>query len=458
VFSPETYTKRRQQLMDRLDSGLVLLLGHEAAPRNAAANTYPFRQDSTFLYYLGLAEPHRAALLDVEAGTTWLFGDDPTVEDIVWTGPVAMIAELGDCVGVTTTAPREEMAQQLKAAQNAGRSIHLLPGYRPETPLRLAALFGDKIPNPSPDLIRAVVAQRTVKNEDEIAQIEVALEVSAQMHHHAMRITQPGMREQEIVGALASIVNLAGLEPSFTTIFSVHGEILHNLVYRNLMQEGDIVIHDSGVESDLGYASDITRTFPVSGTFTPQQRDLYTIVLTMQEQALDAIRPGIPFREVHRLAATVLMQGLKDLGLVRGKPDDAVDVGAHTLFFPHGLGHLLGLDIHDMTALGRDYVGYSTSVRPDNRFGWNRLRFARELETGFVVTVEPGLYFIPALIDQWHAENRLTDFINYDKVCGFRQARGIRIEDDVLVNSTGARILGPPIAKTIGDVEAACQG
>jgi Xaa-Pro aminopeptidase len=458
VFSPETYTKRRQRLMEQLPSGLVLLLGHENAPRNAAANTYPFRQDSTFLYYLGLAEPNRAALLDVEAGTTCLFGDDPTVEDIVWTGPVAMIAELGDRVGVTTTAPCADLAPQLKAARDAGRPVHLMPGYRPETAIRLSDLFGDKIPDPSPDLIRAVVSQRSVKSEDEIAQIEIALEVSAQMHRHAMRLTRPGMREQEVVGALASIANLAGMEPSFTTIFSVHGETLHNLVYRNLMQEGDIVVHDSGVESVLGYASDITRTYPVSGTFTPRQRDLYTIVLAMQEQSIAKIQPGIPFREVHRQAATVLMQGLTDLGLTRGPVDDAVDAGAHTLFFPHGLGHLLGLDVHDMEALGEDYVGYSESVKRDERFGWNRLRFARELETGFVLTVEPGLYFIPALIDQWHAENKLADFINYDKVRDFLHARGFRIEDDVLVSSTGAHVLGPAIAKTIVDVEAACQG
>jgi Xaa-Pro aminopeptidase len=457
VFSTETYTKRRQQLMQHLGSGLVLLLGHETAPRNTPSNTYPFRQDSTFLYYLGLTEPHRAALLDVEAGTTCLFGDDPALEDIVWTGPVAMIAELGDLVGVTHTAPYADLVQQIEAAQNAGRGIHLMPGYRPETARRLAALFGDKIPDPSPELIRAVVAQRAIKSEDEVAQIEVALDVSAQMHRHAMRMTQPGMREQEIVGALASIANLAGLEPSFTTIFSVHGEILHNLAYRNLMREGDIVVHDSGVESDLGYASDITRTYPVSGTFTAQQRDLYAIVLAMQEQAIAKIKPGIPFRDIHRLAATVLMQGLLDLGLTRGRVDDAVDAGAHALFFPHGLGHLLGLDVHDMESLGEDYVGYSESVQRDTRFGWNRLRFARELEVGFVLTVEPGLYFIPALIDRWQAEKKLADFINYEKVREFRQARGIRIEDDVLVSSTGAHVLGPSIPKTIAEVEAACQ-
>jgi Xaa-Pro aminopeptidase len=457
VFSPETYTKRRQELMGHLDSGLVLLLGHEEAPRNAAANTYPFRQDSTFLYYLGLTQPRRAALLDVEAGTTCLYGDDPTVNDIVWTGPVARIAELGDCVGVSNTAPCEHLSPALKAARDAGRSIHLMPGYRPETVLRLAELFEEDVPAPSPALIRAVVAQRSVKTEDEVAQIEIALEVSAQMHRHAMRLTQPGMREQEVVGAVASIANLAGLEPSFTTIFSVHGETLHNLVYRNLMRTGDVVVHDSGVESDLGYASDITRTYPVDGTFTPRQRDLYAIVLAMQEQCIAAMRPGIPFRDIHRLAATVLIQGLMDLGLTRGKVEDAVEAGAHTLFFPHGLGHLLGLDVHDMEALGEEYVGYSDTVQRDERFGWNRLRFARELETGFVMTVEPGLYFIPALIDQWQAETKLADFINYDKVHEFRNARGFRIEDDVLVRSDGAQVLGPAIPKTLEAVEAACQ-
>ncbi|MFC1765128.1 aminopeptidase P family protein [Planctomycetota bacterium] len=457
MLSPTTYNQRRQQLCEQLDTGLVLLLGHGDAARNAAGNTYPFRQDSTFLYYFGLHQPHRAALLDIDAGTTCLFGDDPSAEEIVWTGPVAMIAELGDRVGVTATAPRAELIEQIKTAHQQGRAIHLLPTYRSETVLTLQQLFGDTLPEPSAALIKAVVAQRSVKSEEEVAQIEIALDISAQMHSYAMRATQPGLREQEIVNSLASIACLGGLEASFTTIFSVHGETLHNSVYRNLMHEGDIIVHDSGVESDLGYASDITRTFPVSGSFTPEQRDLYGIVLDMQQQAIKAVRPNVPFRDIHRLAATVLMQGLKDLGVTRGNMDDAVDAGAHNLFYPHGLGHMLGLDVHDMEALGENYVGYSDTVKRDERFGWNRLRFARELEPGFVITVEPGLYFIPALIDKWQAENKLADFINYDKVNNLRNARGIRIEDDVLVTPDGNRVLGPSIPKTIVDVEAACQ-
>lgn len=456
MFSADAYTQRRQKLTEKLESGVILLVGHGEAPRNAAANAYRFRQDSTFLYYLGLNQPDRAALIDTDEGTTQLFGDDPTVESIVWTGPVATIAELGECVGVTRTAPCEALAKQIQALRAKKRPIYLMPQYRPEVILKLRDLFGGAIPDPSPALVQAVIAQRSIKSEDEVAQIEMALEVSAQMHGHAMRTTQPGLREQEIEGALASIACLAGMEPSFKTIFSVHGETLHNETYRNLMRDGDIVVHDSGVESDLGYASDITRTFPVSGTFTAEQRDLYNVVLDMQEQAIAAIEPGVPFRDVHRQAAIVLMQGLRDLGLSKGKAEDAVEAGAHTLFFPHGLGHMLGLDVHDMEALG-DAVGYSDTVKRDERFGWNKLRFARELEAGFVVTVEPGLYFIPALIDQWRAENKLADFIDYEKVHALRNARGIRIEDDVLVTADGGRILGPPIPKTVADVEATCQ-
>lgn len=457
MFSREIYIKRRQQLMEQLNSGLILLLGHTHAPRNAAHNAYPFRQDSSFLYFMGLNQPDRAAILDIETRTTCLFGDDPGIEEIVWTGPLTTVAELGERVGATTTAPCSELSQQLKKALDQGRPIHLLPDYRPATTLKLQTLFSDKIPEPSPTLIKGVVAQRSVKTEDEIAQIEIALDLSAQIHNHAMRATCPGLREKEVVGALASIAQLGGLAQSFNTIFSVHGETLHNESYQNLMHEGDIVVHDSGVESDLGYASDITRTFPVSGTFSSRQHDLYHILLTAQQQAIEAVKPGIPFRDIHRLAATVLMQGLQGLGLVKGDVDEAVDAGAHTLFFPHGLGHMLGLDVHDMEALGEDYVGYSETVKRDPRFGWNKLRFARELEPGFVLTIEPGLYFIPALIDQWEAEKRLDTFINYEKVNKYREVRGFRIEDDILVTPRGQRLLGTPIPKTIEEVEAACQ-
>jgi Xaa-Pro aminopeptidase len=305
----------------------------------------------------------------------------------------------------------------------------------------------------SEPLIRAVVAQRSIKSEQEISEIESALDISYEMQTAAMKMSKPGIYERQIAGAMEGIVLSLGGRLSFPTIFSVHGETLHNHSHDNLMKAGDIAVNDSGVETSLGYASDITRTVPVSGKFTQRQKEIYTIVLDAQEQAIEAVKPGVEFRNVHRLACTVLASGLKDLGLIKGDIDEAVNAGAHTLFFQCGLGHMMGLDVHDMEGLGEDYVGYTDTIRRNPGFGWRSLRLGRELETDFVITVEPGIYFIPELIKRWKAENKNSQYINYDMVKKYEDFGGVRIEDDVLVTESGYRVLGKEIPKTIDEVE-----
>lgn len=302
-------------------------------------------------------------------------------------------------------------------------------------------------------LVKAIVAQRSIKTRVEFEEIEAAINISYQMQTTAMKMSKPGVHEREVAGAMEAIALSQGSRLAFPTIFSINGQTLHNHNYVNIMKQGDIAINDSGAESALHYASDITRTIPVGGRFSKRQREIYAIVLNAQEKTIDAIKPGVEFRVIHRLSCKILASGLKDLGLMKGDIDEAVDAGAHTLFFPCGLGHMLGLDVHDMEALGEDYVGYTDTIKRNPDFGWKSLRLAKALETGFVITVEPGIYFIPELIDRWKAEQKCSAYINYNAVDKYRDFGGIRIEDDVLVTENGHRILGRPIPKTIDEVE-----
>jgi len=458
VFSKETYVQRRRTLSARIDSGLILLLGHEEASINYQDNVYPFRQDSSFSYYVGLDEPGLATVIDVEAGTTTLFGDDMSVEQVVWTGPQPCLREKGEWAGITDTAPRANLNAVLARA----REIHFLPPYRASSILALQGLLGLDIEQirkqTSEPLIRAVIAQRSLKQPEEIAEIEAALDVSHMMHCAAMQLSRPGRHEYEIVGEIEGKVLAQGARQAFPTIFSVHGEILHNPTYNNLIAEGDIIVHDSGVESPLHYASDITRTIPASGRFSAQQKEIYEIVLQTQDAAIEALRPGVEFRDVHKLASGRLLTGLQQLGLIKGDCQEALAAGAHALFFQCGLGHMLGLDVHDMDSLGEDDVGYTDTLQRDQAFGWRSLRLAKSLQTDFVITVEPGIYFIPELIDQWQAQHKLEQFIDYAQLRHFRDFGGVRLEDDLLVTDTGYRVLGKPIPRTICEVEQACLG
>ena len=459
MFSPSTYPRRRRTLLnaEQLESGLILLLGNEQTAMNYRDNPYPFRQDSSFLYYFGIDVPGLDGVLDIDRGTACLYGDDPSLDDVVWMGERPSVREYAEQAGVSTVASRSALQEDLTDALAADRSIHVLPPYRSNHYLRLNDLLN--VPPTHADayasdaLVHAVVDQRLRKSEAEVEQLEAALETTAQMHEYAMQAATPGITEREVAGGLTGIAEKKGRGLSFRPTCSVHGEVLHNHEYSNELREGDLLLVDAGAASPLHYAGDITRVTPVSGSFTARQRAIYEAVLDAETTAIDAIEPGVPFRDLHLLAARVLTEHLIDIGLMKGDVNEAVAAGAHALFFPHGLGHMLGLDTHEMENLGEDVVGYAPDQERSEQFGLHTLRLARPLEPGFVATVEPGCYFIPELIRRWREDGRHDAFINYDAVADFIGFGGIRIEDDVLVTDEGVRILGPGIPKTVDSVE-----
>jgi len=463
MFSPETYVRRRKALLDTdaPDSGLVLLLGNENAAMNYRGNPYPFRQDSTFLYYVGLDTPALAAVIDLDDGCTRLYADDPTLDDVIWMGDRPSAQSLAERAGIQNTAPISELSGDVAGAIDADRPVHFLPPYRDRQAHHLGDLTGicpERVgAYASQSLLNTVVYHRSVKSAEEIDQIETAVQTTVRMHRSAMRRARPGRREREVAGALSGMAEAQGRGLSFRPTCSIHGEILHNHEYSRTMEAGDLLLVDAGATSPEHYAGDVTRVTPVSGTFTDRQRPIYEAVLAAQRAAIDAIEPGVPFRKIHRRACRVLTERLKTIGLMTGDVEEAVDAGAHALFFPHGLGHMLGLDVHDMENLGEDRVGYAEEQERSSQFGLHTLRLARPLRTGFVVTVEPGCYFIPALIEQWRARGRHESFINYDTVSDYLDFGGIRIEDDVLVTDEGPQILGPDLPKEPSAVEALAQ-
>jgi Xaa-Pro aminopeptidase len=454
VFESQIYIERRTRLKQQIGSGLILLLGNDESPMNYADNCYPFRQDSTFLYFFGLDTPALAVVIDAADGNEIIFGDDPTIDDIIWIKAPPPINEQAAKTGVTNTAPSEKLTDYLNKAVAENQKIHILPPYRPANIIKLQKLLPDTEKYISPDLIRAVAAQRSYKSAIEIERIEISLDIAYQMHIKAMEMTKPGVHEKQVAAAIEQTALDVGGRMSFPIIFSADGQIMHNIDYCNILKEGDIVVNDSGAECPMHYASDITRTIPVGGKFTQRQKDIYSIVFSAQQKAIDAIKPGVEFRDIHLLACKVLAAGLKDMGLMKGDTEQAVAAGAHALFFQCGLGHMMGLDAHDMEDLGEDYFGYTDKIKRNPQFGLRSLRLGKELEPGFVITVEPGLYFIPQLIDLWQSQKKHADFINYTEVQKFRTFKGIRLEDDILVTKTASRLLGKPIPKTIKDVEA----
>ena len=462
MFSADLYTTRRQRLKADVHAGLILFLGNGPSPINALDNCHFFRQDSSFLYFWGIDLPNLAAVIDVETATETVFGEDPSLDDVIWSGPQSSLLERCREVGVDRSAPFGKLHDIVGAAIKKKRPVHFLPPYRMDQTVQLADLCGmDRnavAASASETLIRSVVRLRSVKSDEELVQIEAALSINGDMQTTAMQMATPGRYEREVVGAIEGLAyGQSGRKPPFATIFSIHGQTLHNHRHDNRMKAGDLAVCDCGAESPMGYASDTTRTIPVGGRFTNRQKEIYQVVLGMQADALAAMKPGVPFKDVHLVAARRLASDLNALGLMRGDVDRAVETGAYALFFPHGLGHMLGLDVHDMECLGEDYVGYTDEIQRDSRFGINRLRLAKPLAPGFVVTVEPGIYFIPQLIQQWRAENRFADQIDYRKLESYLDSGGVRIEDDVLVTATGTRVLGSPIPKTVAAVEACCK-
>lgn len=461
MFPIKTFQERRHFLQEALKArgqgGLLLFLGNEESPMNYADNNYAFRQDSCFLYFLGVDHPGFAGIMDLDEGTTTLFADDLSLDDIVWTGPQPTVAALAAQAGVARTRPASELAPVLARTLAQGRPVHFLPPYRPENRLRLQEWLSipplEQARRASLPFLQSVVQLRLHKSEEEILEIERAVDTSVDMHLAAMRMVRPGLREADVAAKVAEIALAAGGQLAFPVIATIHGETLHNHFHGHTLEPGQLFLLDAGAESATHYAGDLTSTFPVDPTFTSRQREVYDLVLKVHLAAVAALRPGLPFREVHLLACRTLARGLKELGLMKGDPDEAVAQGAHAMFFQCGLGHMMGLDVHDMEDLGEVWVGHAGEPK-STQFGLKSLRLARELRPGFVFTVEPGIYFIPELMDRWRAEGRFTSFIDYERLEAYRNFGGIRIEEDFLITRDGARRLGKPKPRTAGEVEA----
>ena len=446
MFTANVYKQRREALRRQIGNGIILLLGNAEASSNYPANTYHFRQDSSFLYFFGINHPGFAGVMDIESGEEILFGDDFTMDDIIWMGPQPSVATQAVEVGIEKSAPLAQLKTMVENAMRQGRKVHFIPPYRYANKVWLEELTGIRVAelatHVSVELIKAIVTLRSVKSALEIAEIERACDIGYEMHTTAMRMCKPGVKEQLIAGTIEGIALAHGAGVSFPSILSMNGETLHNHYHGNLLQEGRMMLTDAGAETNMNYCSDFTRTVPVGGRFSQQQKEVYNIVVAAHDCAIDHARPGNTWKEVHLEVCRTLTRGLKDLGLMKGDVDEAVAVGAHALFMPHGLGHMMGLDVHDMEDLGQIYVGYDDEIRPSDQFGLASLRMGRRLQEGFVITDEPGIYFIPALIDQWKAEGMHTDFLCYDAIEKYKNFGGIRLEDDVLITATGSRFLG----------------
>ena len=462
MFDKSVYIARRKALASKISSGILLLPGNGEAPCNYTGNTYPFRQDSTFLYYFGLDKPDLTAVIDVESGEEFLFGNDVDMDDIIWMGPQPLFADEAASVGVANSAPLAKATDCVKAALKKGRKVHILPPYREDTRNYLCELLGITLAElkaaPSLEFIKAVVSQRLIKEPCEIEEIDKACNLGYAMHYTAMQMMKPGMSEQQLVGVLEGVCLSEGYMTSFATILSQHGETLHNHCHSDILTAGKLCVIDAGAELPSHYASDFTRTWPVSGKFTERQKEIYTIVSTANQYALDAARPGITYKDVHLGASKIILQGLSNLGLVKGDIEEMCVAGVQGLFMPHGLGHNMGLDVHDMENLGENYVGYDEGQERAKQLGLGSLRMARKLVPGQVITDEPGIYFIPALIEKWKKEKTNAQYINFSKLESYYNFGGIRLEDDLLITAKGARLLGSKrLPITVRQVENAMK-
>ena len=458
MFEANVYKTRREALRAKMGGGIILILGNNEAPANYPDNTFRYRQDSSFLYFFGHDHAGLAGVIDIDSGEETLFGDDVTMDDIIWMGPQPSMRDLATRVGVAEAKPFSELKTTVDAALSKKRTVHFLPPYRYDNMMLLEHLTGihstQVKSHASVELIKAVVSLRAAKEPCEIREIDLACNIGYEMHTTAMRLCKPGVREGFIAGTIDGIAAAYGKMVSFATILTQNGQTLHNHDHSHLLEKGRLMLTDAGAESVTGYCSDHTRTVPVGGRFTSRQRDVYSIVLSCHDRALELARPGVTYKFVHLEVCKVLAQGLKDLGLMRGDVDEAVAAGAHALFMPHGLGHMMGMDVHDMEDLGQVYVGFDDEVRPSAQFGLASLRMGRRLQEGFVITDEPGCYFIPALIDKWRAEKTCADFLNFDAIDSYKDFGGIRLEDDILITATGSRFTGEKrIPITIDEVE-----
>jgi len=459
LFGKQTYVQRRAVLKEQVGSGIILLTGNNDSPANYPSNAYRFRQDSSFLYYFGQHREGLAGIIDIDNNREYLVGNDIDIEDIVWFGSVDSVADMAAQSGVANTLTMAQMADYLKKAKAEGRTIHFLPPYRHDLMIQLMDILGihpsQQRAQASVKLIMAVVNQRAVKTPEEIAEIERACAIGYEMHTTAMKMCRPGISEQEIAGRISGIASSKGCMVSFQSIVSMHGEIMHGYPSPRPLEAGRLLLCDAGAETNENYCSDNTRTTPISGRFTQRQKEIYNIVEQCHDYALTLAAPGVKWWDVHFGVCRLMTDKLKELGLMKGDTEEAVRAGAHAMFMPHGLGHMMGMDVHDMEGLGQTYVGFDDEVQPNlEQFGTNCLRCGRRLQEGFVMTDEPGIYFIPALIDDWKASGHCAEFLNFDLLETYKDFGGIRIEDDILITSDGCRYLGKErIPYHINDVE-----
>ena len=460
LFSKQTYVERREVLRKRIGSGLIIIMGNNDSPMNYPANVYRFRQDSCFLYYFGLHREGLAGVIDADENKEYLIGNDIDIEDIVWFGQVDSVADMAAQTGVANSAPMSQLQALVDKAKAQGRRIHFLPPYRHDIQIQLMDLLGihpsRQRAEASVELIKAVVDQRAVKSAGEIAEIERACAIGYEMHTTAMQLCRPGVTEQYIAGVIGGIASAKGCITSFPSILSMHGEIMHGYPSPRPLEAGRLMLCDAGAETNENYCSDNTRTTPINGKFSQRQREIYSIVEECHDYALSIAKPGVKWWDVHFGVARLMTDRLKELGLMKGDTEEAVRNGAHAMFMPHGLGHMMGMDVHDMEGLGQTYVGFDEETQPNlEQFGTNCLRCGRRLQEGWVMTDEPGIYFIPALIDEWRAKGINKDFLNFDLLETYKDFGGIRIEDDILITKEGQRFLGKDrIPYHIDDVEA----
>jgi Xaa-Pro aminopeptidase len=453
--SKEIYIQRRALLKKEMKSGILLFLGNDECGLNFEDNTFRFRQDSSFLYYFGLPFAGLSAIIDVDEDREMIFGNELTIDDIVWMGTQPTLFEKANMVGISEIRPSKDVVSYLHQAVRKGQAVHYLPPYRPEHRLKLLDWLG--LPpahqEGSVQFIQAIVKQRNHKSSEEVEEIEKACNVTAEMHLTAMKMLRPGIYESDVVAAMEAVATAKNYELSFATIATVNGQTLHNHAHKNLVKDGDLFLIDAGAETEMGYAGDMSSTVCAGKKFTERQKMMIRIQNEMYDEAVKALRPGVPYVDVYNLSARVMIERMKEIGLMKGNTDDAIECGAFAMFYPHGLGHMMGLDVHDMENLGEIWVGYNGKPK-STIFGKKSLRLAIPLEPGFVHTIEPGIYFIPELIDKWRGEKKFMEFINYEMLETYKDFGGIRNESDYLITETGSRRLGKIVPKSPEEIEA----
>lgn len=459
MFAKEIYIQRREELKKSIGSGIVLLLGNGEAALNYPGNTYTFRQDSSFIYYIGLDTPDLAYVMDIDNNKEYLFGDELTLDDIIWMGHLPSLKERAAQTGIESVLPSAKLASYL----DKSKPVHYLKPYRFRNQLILSELFDQKIPEImnrySVELTKAIIKMRLIKSAEEMIELEKAGEIGYAMHITAMKMCRPGVKEREIAGMIEGLAISKGNRVSFATILSMNGQTLHNHDHSETLEKGRLMLCDAGAESLSYYASDFTRTTVVGGEYTQKQKDIHAIVLKALNESIASAKPGITYKSIHRNAYRIIFEGLKALGLVKGNTEDALTAGVSGLFMPHGLGHAMGLDVHDMEDLGETQVGYDEEIQRDTLFGYKSLRFGKRLEAGHVLTVEPGIYFVPQLIEKWEQEKINSEFINFEEVKKYLNFGGIRLEDDIVITPDGCRLVYEKrLPVTTDEIEKAVNG